>query len=90
MPEEFQAKKEWPDGVERVCDGSNIIFGTKRNGYLTSVAETPREVRRLMRQALNDDSIVELSHHADPEVKVYVHRDYLIAIDPRWTRVDDA
>jgi hypothetical protein len=88
MSEEFQAKKKWPDGIERICDGSHIMFGTARRGATTLVAETPSEIRELMLQAATD-TLIELSHHADPAVKVYVHENHFIAIDPHWAQVSE-
>ena len=78
-------KREWPDGIERVCDGSVIAYG-KACGEKLIVKEIPKEVRSIMRDSSED--VIELHHHADPLVEVYVNQYNIIAIDARWSKIE--
>lgn len=74
-----------PD-IELVCTGSRVHWG-RNMGMSERVAQTPREVRELMRTS--EDDMVDLSHIHDREVPVYVNRNEIVAIVPYWTRVEE-
>ena len=75
-----------PD-VEFVCTGATVVYGKERNGRCC-VAETPREVRELMRTS--EEDMLELHHHGDRENPIYVHRGHIIALIPYWSKVEVA
>lgn len=82
-----QPKSEWPDGNERICNGSLIFFGHGPDfRQWTSVAELPRDVRKIMQDSGPND-MLEFKHHADPIVPAYVRNDCIVAIEPRWARM---
>lgn len=70
------------DGKEHVCKGSFVQYGDGP-AYSAQVHETPREVLELMRSAKED--MIELHHHGDPTVPVYIVRGHIIAVNPSWT-----
>lgn len=83
------SKREWPDGEERICDGSNVVFANGNNSHLISVSvnELPREVYKLQKECTED--MLELHHHADPEVPTYIRVEEIIAILPRWNKMEE-
>lgn len=83
---ELRPKRLWPDGEERVCDGALVVIGHERQGNdVMVVAELPKEVYALKQaQRLG---MIELHHHADPAVAVYVDCEHIVAIDARWSKV---
>lgn len=86
---DFSPKREWPDGRERICDGSNIKFGRGCH-EMTSVNETPSEVYEIMKEAKKEyESLLELHHHADPAVPVYIDQREILVIAPRFSKVED-
>jgi len=84
-----QPKRRWPDGVERVCDGSVVIVHspTHHGQNAVVVNELPKEVRKLMLDS--KEELLELHHHADPEVQVYVNSEDIVAIDARWSKIEE-
>lgn len=88
IPDRMRKKREWPDGVERICTGAIIVSSQSRGVLPIAVHEVPWEVNRLM-QASESDAMLELHHHADAEVTVYVRNEEIISIDARWDRVEE-
>jgi len=87
-PDRMRKRKDWPDGAERVCNGSVICF-THSSGNGTNfmvVYETPSEVHKLMK-AEEPDAMLELHHYGDLAVTVYVRNEEIISIDARWDKV---
>lgn len=80
-------KREWPDGEERVVDGSNVVFALHGVNHV-SVCENTRDIRRQMNGS-SPDAMLEFSHHADPEVAAYIRNDMIIGVVPRWVRLSD-
>lgn len=72
-----------PD-IEMVCTGARVHWG-KNLASSTPVAQTPREVRELVRSS--EDDLVEFGHKFDPEVKLYVNRNEIVAVIPYWSPV---
>lgn len=86
-----RSKKEWHDGKERTIDGSIIVFSQDR-GLATwmksvPVCESPREAREI--QKADEEGMIEFSHHADPEIPVYIRSEEIIAILPRFDKLED-
>jgi hypothetical protein len=82
-------KREWPDGIEHVCTGCVVMLKSQaRYGGNIVVHESPREVRALMRAA-KPNEMLELHHHADPAVPVYVRNKWIVACDARWDRIEE-
>lgn len=82
-------KREWPDGIERVCTGCVVMLKSQlRFGGNLVVHESPKEVRALMSQAKPKD-MIELHHHADPAVSVFVRNNSIMACDARWDRIEE-
>jgi len=75
------------NGVERVVSGSLIRFGDHR-GDSAQVHQTPREVYEIM-EAARYSTMIELSHHGDPTVPVYLDRRQIVSIIPLWAVVED-
>ena len=80
-------KREWPDGEERVIDGSNVVFA-QQGVNTVSVIEDTREVNRVM-QGSDPEAMLEFFHHADPEVPCYIRNDAIVGVVPRWTKLGD-
>lgn len=89
IPDRIRSKKrEWPDGIERICSGALVHFSHSRSGYShMTVHETPWEVHQLMKKAQPED-MLELHHHGDIAVPVYVRNEEIISIDARWDKVE--
>lgn len=73
------------DGVERVVGGTLVRFG-KEVGDATMVHQTPSEVREIMRSA--EEDLIELSHHGDTEIPVFIDRRNIVAMTPLWEVVN--
>lgn len=81
-------KREWYDGLEHRIDGSLIIYGNRGHGPCAlPVNEIPSEVYAKMQEA-TPEAMIELHHHADPEILVYVRNHEIITIDARWAKVE--
>jgi len=75
------------NGDERVVSGSFVRFG-EHMADQAQVHQTPREVYEIM-EAARYSTMIELSHHGDPTVPVYLDRRQIIAITPLWAVVED-
>lgn len=82
---DFRKKREWGDDEERVCDGSLILLTGK---YILPVDESPTQVRNIM-DTSDENEMVTFHHHYDPEVEVYARNCEIIAINARWTKVEN-
>lgn len=86
IPDRFPRKRDWPDDLERVCTGSNICYsGAKFGPTHLNVHETPSEVNHMMKTSPSD-AMLELHHHGDHQVCVYVRNEEIIAVDARWEK----
>lgn len=65
-----------------------MLRSYERHGGNVVVHESPREVRALMAKAKRKE-MIELHHHADPAVPVYVRNNLIVACDARWERIEE-
>jgi predicted naringenin-chalcone synthase len=73
-----------------MCTGSLVVLSGNigRHGInVVVVDEVPKEVHELMQETEN--AMLELHHHADPEVAVYVNLESIVAIDARWDYIEE-
>lgn len=83
-------KKEWHDGIERVCWGAIVEYKEAGRHYSRPlrVHETPREVHNLM-LATESGAMLELHHHSDPTAPVYIRNESVVSIDVLWQTIED-
>lgn len=66
-------------------DGCVVHFGATPMETMV-VAESPTEVYSRM-QASQNERLMELSHHGEPETKLYVDLTKIIALKPHWRKI---